>query len=77
MEEISNNFQGELDHLKMELVTMLEVRKSDTVKINRVQASLKSMAKDIELNADAQGRIEQKVEKIDNATNKNLERIAN
>ena len=35
MDEVSNKFQGELDYLKNELVTMSEARKNDTVGMNR------------------------------------------
>ena len=54
---------------------MSEARKNYSVEINHVQTSLKAVAKDIESNTEAQTRIEQKVGKIDNTRNKNLERI--
>ena len=44
--------------------------------MNKLQNSLKSVSNDMNLNAEVQARIESKVCKIDNTSNKNLERIA-
>ena len=55
---------------------MSEVRKNDAVEMNRVQNSLKAVAKYLESNAEVQAIIELKIGKIDDTSNQNLERIS-
>ena len=45
------------------------------MELTRLQASIKGVSKDLQKNEEIQGNIERKVNKIDNTSNKNLERI--
>ena len=75
LEEVTTNFTGELDFLKTEMANLSEARKNDGVEINRLQSSIRGVAKDLKRNEEVQGKIDRKLTKIDNTSNKNLERI--
>ena len=75
LEEVTTNFTGELDYLKAELSNLTEARKRDGAELTRLQTSIKGVSNDLQKNEEIQGNIERKVNQIDNATNKNLERI--
>ena len=75
LEEATANFNGELDYIKTELTNLSDVRQSDKIEINRLQASINNVSKDLQKNEEVQSNIERKIDKIDNTSNKNLERI--
>ena len=75
LETATNNFTGELDYLKAELSNLTEARKRDGAELTRLQTSIKGVSNDLQKSEEIQGNIERKVNQIDNATNKNLERI--
>ena len=75
LEEVTTNFTGELDLIKTELANLKEARNNDGIQLNRLQGSVKGIAKDLHRNEEAEGKIQKKLEKIDNTSNKNLERI--
>ena len=66
LEEVTTNFTGELDFLKMEITNLSEARKKDRAELTRLQTSIKGVAKDLQKNEEIQGNIERKVNKIDN-----------
>ena len=53
----------------------MEARNNDGIELNRLQGSVRGIAKDLHRGEDTQGKIERKVDKIDNTSNKNMERI--
>ena len=75
LDEVTTNFTGELDFLKAEISNLTEARKKDGIELTRLQTSIKGVSKDLQKNEEIQGNIERKVNKIDNTSNKNLERI--
>ena len=75
LEEVTTNFHGELDYLKAELSNLSEARNRDGAELNRLQTSIKGVTNGLQKNEEIQGNIEKKVDRIDNVTNKNLERI--
>ena len=75
LEEVTTNFTGELDFLKTEISNLTEARKKDGAELSRLQTSIKGVAKDLQENEKDQGNIERKINRIDNTSNKNLERI--
>ena len=76
LEEVTTNFTGELYFLKTELANLTEARKNDGVELNRLQNSFRGVAKDLHRNEETQGKIERKLDKIDNTSNKNMERVS-
>ena len=76
LEEATANFSGEMDIIKTELGNLTEARKSDKIELTKLQASVTAVAKDLARNEEIQSNIERKVDKIDNTSNKNLERIS-
>ena len=66
LEEVTTNFTGELDLIKTELANLKEARNNDGIELNRLQGSVKGIAKDLHRNEEAQGKIQKKLEKIDN-----------
>ena len=56
LKEVTNNFTGELDYLKTELVNMAEARKQGGVKLTKLQSSLKVVSEDIASNVEVQIR---------------------
>ena len=75
LEEVTTNFTGELDFLKKEISNLTEAMKKDGAYLSRLQTSIKGVVKDLQKNEETQNNIERKVNKIDNTSNKNLERI--
>ena len=75
LEEATANFSGEMDIIKKELGNLIEARKSDKIELTKLQASVSAVTKDMYKNEEVQSKIEKKLDKIDNTTNKNLERI--
>ena len=63
LDEVTNNFHGELDYLKNELANISESRKLDCVEITRMPASLKSVSKDMANNVEVQNSIEKNLKK--------------
>ena len=64
-----------MDFLKSELSNLTEARKKDGVELTKLQSSIKAVSKDFAKNEEIQGKIEKKLTRIDNTSNKNLERI--
>ena len=75
LDEVTTNFTGELDFLKTEISNLTEARKKDGAELTRLQTSMKGVSRDLQKNEEVQGNIERKINKIDNTSNKNLERI--
>ena len=75
LEEVTTNFTGELDLIKTELANLTEARNNDGIKLNRLQGSVRGIAKDLHRNEETQVKIERKIDKIDNTSNQNMERI--
>ena len=75
LEDATNNFTGELELIKSELTNLKEARNNDGIKLNRLQGSVRGIAKDLHRAEETQGKIERKIDKIDNTSNKNMERI--
>ena len=73
--KITSDFHGELDVIKTELANLTDARNKDSVEIKRLQTSFKGFSNDLHKTQENQEDIQRKLVKLDNTSNKNLERI--
>ena len=75
LEDVTTNFTGGLDFLKTEIANLSEARKKDGAELTRLQSSINGVSRDLQRNEEVQEKIENKLKRIVNTSNKNFERI--
>ena len=75
LEEVTLNFTGELDMIKMELINLTKATNNDSVEINRLQSLFKGVSKDLNRTQENQEDFQMKLEKLVNASKENSEKI--